>query len=322
MPLLQTYEEARLLWDAMGWGITKVAEHLTSLPEMTDFDVSQSTLSRNTSPGRRVPIEPEVALAIEALKPVNGFEGRTDIAVAGIRALHGRAPKVDALELALALLAHFPTDEFALKLADALAKQVDTGGKLDTVQAAVNHADAKLDVLDTKLDKLDRGSGAILQAFRGVMALGGVGVLAAVSTCVAVVAQRPAPVAPVASAPAAAPVEVTVNVGCAIVASVGADGTPRTSNPGMWLGVAAEQMGEKPVTPLDQDVPVKPFPGQKVPPCDAGWAEEPINGGCYVRTVMKPPCGELFRSGNSCYRPVAAAPTKPVGSDTHRPPAP
>src|SRR5690349_17880498 len=99
MPLLQTYEEARLLWEAKGWGITKVAEHLTKKPELHDFDVLQSTLSRNTSEGKRVPIEPEVAIAIEALETQNWYQGRTEIVIAGLRALHGRSPAVDAREL-------------------------------------------------------------------------------------------------------------------------------------------------------------------------------------------------------------------------------
>jgi hypothetical protein len=106
-----------------------------------------------------------------------------------------------------------------------------------------------------------------------------------------------------------------------LVASVGADGTPRTSDPREWLAGQAEQMGEKaPEVPLNQTVPVRPFPGQKVPPCDTGYGEKEINGGCYVGVKdVKPPCGLLLRSGDTCYRPVAADPQKPVGIKSEEP---
>lgn len=312
MPLLQTYEEARLLWEAKGWGITKVAEYLTKKPELHNFDVSQSTLSRNTSEGKRVPIEPEVALAIEALETQNWYQGRTEIVIAGLRALHGRSPEVDARELALALLAHFPTNEFALKLADALAKQADTSGKLDAVQATVNHLDAKMDLADVKLDKIARGSWALLQALRGAMALGGVGVLVSVSTCVAVVTQRSAPAAPVQ--------DVTVNIRSAGVEAAACQRQTVTPAQVHAMGVFApnsNQLGEKaPPPPSERWVPSQPFPWQKLPPCDAGVGESPINGGCwYASGDVKPPCGRLFRNGDKCYRPIAADPERPVGID-------
>ncbi len=64
-------------------------------------------------------------------------------------------------------------------------------------------------------------------------------------------------------------------------------------------------------------IPKEPFPGQKLEKdCNPRQGEEAINGGCWVpvdRRRMAPPCGELFRHGDTCYRPVAADPTKPVG---------
>jgi hypothetical protein len=62
-------------------------------------------------------------------------------------------------------------------------------------------------------------------------------------------------------------------------------------------------------------IPKDPYPGQKPEKdCDRRLGEMPINGGCWVRIdYVKPPCELLFRHGDSCYRPVAADPTKPVG---------
>ena len=58
-----------------------------------------------------------------------------------------------------------------------------------------------------------------------------------------------------------------------------------------------------------------PLPNQKVGHCDAGLGEKAINGSCWAGPFMdiRPPCGRLFRSGDFCYRPVAADPQKPVG---------
>ena len=45
-------------------------------------------------------------------------------------------------------------------------------------------------------------------------------------------------------------------------------------------------------------------------------AEELINGGCWAPIDPRrspPPCRKLFRHGDTCYRPIAADPTKPVG---------
>ncbi|HLL52899.1 MAG TPA: hypothetical protein VK447_05090 [Myxococcaceae bacterium] len=62
-------------------------------------------------------------------------------------------------------------------------------------------------------------------------------------------------------------------------------------------------------------IPKNPYPGQKLAnDCNPKVGEEPINGGCWVWiAAVPPPCGELFRHRDRCYRPVAADPTKPVG---------
>lgn len=62
-------------------------------------------------------------------------------------------------------------------------------------------------------------------------------------------------------------------------------------------------------------IPKDPFPWQKLAKdCEPKLGEVAINGGCWFRSAdVKPPCELLFRHGDSCYRPIAADPTKPVG---------
>jgi hypothetical protein len=91
-PLLETYEEARLLLEAKGWGIAKAAEHLSELPGMARFHISHNKLSTKTKPGAHNAIEPEVAAAVEGLETRRGYERQTEIVIAGLRARHGARP--------------------------------------------------------------------------------------------------------------------------------------------------------------------------------------------------------------------------------------
>ncbi|HYV43709.1 MAG TPA: hypothetical protein VFA20_02565 [Myxococcaceae bacterium] len=90
----------------------------------------------------------------------------------------------------------------------------------------------------------------------------------------------------------------------------GADEAPVRFDPRSLFDSMPAKWGEK---PLDQPIPKFTLPGQKVAPCDAGLAEVAINGNCWLRTDVKPPCGRLFRHEDSCYRPIAADPKKPIG---------
>jgi hypothetical protein len=90
--LLETYEEARLLLEAKGWGIAKAAEHLSELPEMARFHISHTKLSKKTTPGADNLIEPEVAAAIEAMPTWRGHERKTEIVISGLLARHGAPP--------------------------------------------------------------------------------------------------------------------------------------------------------------------------------------------------------------------------------------
>jgi hypothetical protein len=91
-PLLETYEEARLLLEAKGWGVAKAAEHLSEMRELARFHISHPKLSRRTAPGSKFPIEPEVAAAVEGMETRVGYERQTEIVTAGLRAAHAGRP--------------------------------------------------------------------------------------------------------------------------------------------------------------------------------------------------------------------------------------
>jgi hypothetical protein len=91
-PLLESYEEARLLLEAKGWGIAKAAEHLSELPGMARFHISHNKLSTKTKPGAHNAIEPEVAAAVEGLETRRGYERQTEIVTTGLLARHGARP--------------------------------------------------------------------------------------------------------------------------------------------------------------------------------------------------------------------------------------
>src|SRR5437868_11423609 len=91
-PLLETYEEARLLLEAKGWGIAKAAEHLSEMRELARFHISHTKLSRKTTPGVDNPIEPEVAAAVEGMPTWRGHERKTEIVTNGLLARRGAPP--------------------------------------------------------------------------------------------------------------------------------------------------------------------------------------------------------------------------------------
>jgi hypothetical protein len=92
---------------------------------------------------------------------------------------------------------------------------------------------------------------------------------------------------------------------------------PSADHSPAWVGFDPKSLLDVPANwgekPLDQPIPTWTLPGQKVAPCDAGLSEEGINGNCWVAVAkVKPPCGRLFRQGDTCYRPIAAEPKKPA----------
>ncbi|QDF05001.1 hypothetical protein [Myxococcus xanthus] len=74
-----------------------------------------------------------------------------------------------------------------------------------------------------------------------------------------------------------------------------------------------------PVSTLDtivlaRDMPPRPFEGQKTKNCDKEVAEVFINGGCWVETSKKAPCGDkMYDHKGKCYRPVGK-PDEPLRS--------
>jgi hypothetical protein len=126
------------------------------------------------------------------------------------------------------------------------------------------------------------GSADHLRGLWAAVAVGGIGALASMASCIASISQRLTPAAPVASAPAPAPVhELTVNIGSGVV-----EEAPRQRNAEVAeapLGVLAAgsgRTGEK--SQSEQWIPEKPFSNQKVPPCLSAAYEVEINGGCWT----------------------------------------
>src|SRR3954471_11296267 len=91
-PLLETYQEARLLLEAKGWGIAKAADHLSEMRDLARFHISHPKLSKRTAPGSTFPIEPGVAAAVEGMETRIGYERQTEIVTTGLLARHGAPP--------------------------------------------------------------------------------------------------------------------------------------------------------------------------------------------------------------------------------------
>jgi hypothetical protein len=300
LTLLWKFDEARLLWDSKGLGIEAVAAAIASKPELSEYKLSTTSLQRLSLTSRTIP-EPVAAL-IEALEPAKNRKHLAEIVETGLRVVHGEPveTKRDPRELALAILAEFPADEVALKLADALAKQAQlasgTGSLLDVFARAIADRLPHTPKVDEIAQHLDQTSAKRLVLVAGVAT----SVACLVWFLLGALTGR---------------LHLGVTQPMVVVASMGEDGMLETSDSRSWLGLAAQQtqMGEK--TSREQRVPVKPFPGQKVPPCNAEAGEVEVNGGCWgnMTDSVKPPCGRyLYRSGDKCYRPVAADPQNPT----------
>jgi len=355
--LLKTYDVGRLLWEAKGWPMDGVAAQLAADEELRialakeklKVDLSQAALSRRSLAGAELPRA--VAEAIERLETRPRREHLTEIVITGLHVLQGESTTREPREVALALLAHFPTDEFALKFAEAIANRAGlapSASLLDSLGRAI--ADRLPHVLKLRETKLARRLGKYLDrltpkriALAG--AAGGVG--GAVVACVVLgvaggmllsgrlhlvhpEAAKTAQVAPAPTAPTEtdAPMfvdgpqspEVPANITQRpmIFVQVTQGSAPFVFDAQSLLGaIAAAQTGDNTMgpKPIDNPTPSKPLPLQKAPPCLKEAGEREIGGGCWVYIAdVKPPCGRyLFRSGDACYRPVAADPTKPVG---------
>lgn len=78
------------------------------------------------------------------------------------------------------------------------------------------------------------------------------------------------------------------------------------------LGELALPQSEEPATlqerGVERDMPEKPFPGQRRPPCTKPRVE--LNGGCWLHVrEVTPPCGDEFiEYKDKCYEPTLGIP--------------
>jgi hypothetical protein len=241
--LLKSYDEGRLLWEAKGWAMEDVADELTADPELAN--------GLETRPKR---------------------EHLTEIVEAGLRAVRGQPTNKDPRALAQELLAHFPTDELAHKLADALVNQAGgLGAVLDRLARLVTqHLPRALKVREAKLarylaKRLDRLSAKRLAIAGAVGGLGGGLVACVVGLVFVVVHSHVASGSEVAHAPELAHVPVpasTTQPPMIVVATLAQGSAPLVFDPQALLGAIAGQLGEKVV---DQAILSSPLPNQKVP---------------------------------------------------------
>jgi len=325
--LLETYEEARLLLEAKGWGVAKAADHLFALPGLGGFNLSSSSFCRKTAPGTKFTIEPEVAAAVQGMETRVGYERQTDIITRGLLALHGEPPIVDVDRLAAELQERLPASELALKLVEALEEK--SGQRLTRLSQKLAERSASeltpklvevvegltpkvVEAVEALEEKASQRAARFFQplaeklswaSWKQIAISAGSGALAA---CFALLL---APFLPGRADAAAEPGPLVV-----IVPAIAAD----YSSVSLWFEpgglLAIGDPGGRPQRPAEQQVPRSTLPGQRVAPCDAEWGMEAIYGNCWVKSgSVRPPCGRLFRHGDACYIPVAADPKKPVG---------
>jgi hypothetical protein len=309
--LLETYEEARLLLEAKGWGVAKGAEHLSGMKELARFHISQAKLSKKTTPGSKFPIESEVAAAVQGMETRAGYERQTEIITRGLLALHGDPPIVDVDRLAAELREHLPAGELALKLVEALEEK--SGQRLTRLSQKLAEKSASeltpkvveaVEALEEKAGQ--RAAGFFQQLAERLGRVSGkqmaisAGSGAVVGCLILLLA---APLLP-GRADAAGKAVV-------MVPAIAENYSP------VWLRFESGSLlavGDPLRGPAEQHVPRSTLPGQRVAPCDAETGEVAIHGNCWLRVAdVKPPCGRLFRHEDSCYRPIAADPRKLVG---------
>jgi hypothetical protein len=307
-PLLETYEEARLLLEAKGWGIAKAADHLSELPGMARFHISHNKLSMKTKPGADNAIEPEVAAAVEGMPTWRGHERKTEIVTRGLLALHGDPPSEEVEQLAAELRERLAASEHALKLVEALEEKA--GQRLTSLGQKLAEKSASaltphlVEAIDEKASQRavrfsQQLAEGLSRASRKQVAISA-GSVALVGGLVLLLGAQLLPRR--ADAAQTGPLVLVLPGAGPNGSTVSFDPRSLSDRPAAW--------GEK---PLDQPIPVKPLPGQQTAPCDTGIGQEEINGNCwfFARNV-KPPCGRLFRHEDACYAPVAAEPRKPV----------
>jgi len=330
--LLDTYEEARLLWEAKGWTLEGVASELKEAKDFPDdLRLSGPTLQRHSVNAK--PLPSPIAKVVEGLKPFASYKRQAEIVEMGLRFLKGLPVQSAPQEVARELLAHFPADEVAQRLAEALTNHVTPSPTPSNplLQAFAQAIAQQLPrVRQLRVTKVARAVTALLRhelerliakRLATAGAVGGfVGGVVACGTLLLVLGGRVplrftghVPTWAVAPDQAVqAPAVTNTAQPLIIVASLSQGVLPVAFDLRAFLGaIASGQLGRK--VPVEQYIPDKPLPGQKLPPCTSGLKELAIKGGCWTQIQSSPPCEMLFRYENGCYRPIAADLTKPVG---------
>jgi hypothetical protein len=327
--LALTWAVLRLIWESRGYNMKDMPDLLKARWPGRE-GLAFTSLYRKASEGKKAPRDIAAFVMDEAkLPPRMHYEEPAEVVRLGVAALLGQpTPNKEPPQLALDLLAHFPTDELAIKLADALATQaagkgstlgklaqrvarltarrLDTllsavggkalsaVGKLGAVEATLNHADAKLDLLEAQLDRARR------EILRTVRVTG----LLVVAAGGALVHCRHLP-------PAPAPSSVNVNIGRAGVAEQAAAGggwDPYGTLISVISGAAGERKAGRPM-------PHQPLPHQAKAPCQGSATT--LYGACWKGTNDPAPCPpDTYQEGQTCYIPLTADPNHPVGGQT------
>ncbi|HLL52393.1 MAG TPA: hypothetical protein VK447_02545, partial [Myxococcaceae bacterium] len=203
----------------------------------------------------------------------------------------------------------------------ALGGKVDaasarTEGRLEEVAANVGDAGIKLDRTDAKIEsvskqgsqaekKVSRKFDVLIRLLCANFALVTVGVTA-------LFAMHCHPSVSVLQPAQGGTTSMGVGQGAAEArAKNDADaGDPSLRFPGLASDVSGD-LGKTP--PGEKWIPPEPPSGVKRGPCDDALREKAINGGCWQKVDGTPPCGQLWRHGDSCYRPILAEPKQPLG---------
>ena len=193
---------------------------------------------------------------------------------------------------------------------DSANEKLDSANMtLDVLQAPLNHTDAKVELLISKIEN-QKANGIKL-----ALACGGI-VFAVLVTC------QHAPL----TAPSSAPQVVNVHVGPGRETAEGARSYDRDDLASGWVrtepkgGVRSRPgpgMGQR---KTGRPMPHTPFPGQAAAPCQG--SEKEFYGLCWGEMRADVPCPpDQFQEGGRCYVPVYEAPKKPA-SETRESPNP
>ena len=314
-----TWAILRLIWESKGYSMKEMPHLLKAqFPGRPGF--AFASIQRKAQEGKKAPRDVVRFVMDDTLLPIRDSQQEpAEVVRLGLAALRGKTIKRDPHELAVALLAHFPVDKLAHGLADALTKEASlwsgAGSLLDICARAI--ADRMPHMPKLRELKLARHIARHLDRL-GVKRLALAGAAGGAVACVvglvflAVFHFHTSSTADASASPQAASVQTRSTQPVIIVANMAQGGAPIVFDLQALLGaIARGEMGKQ--APMDQPLPDKPLPGQKLPPCSANFFEKEINGGCWAELGDKPPCRALFRQGDRCYRPIAADPQKPVG---------